>query len=143
MTSRRDFLKTACGFCAALGTVGMTATLLEGCTSIPVVKASPQNNRITVPLASFGESKYVFVRASGSESDILLIKKTDGNYNALLMQCTHEAQPLTVSGSSIYCASHGSSFDLDGKVTKEPATRPLQKYPVTVETDSVVILLNR
>ena len=121
----------------------MTATLLEGCKSIPVVKASAENNSLRVPLSSFGESKYVFVRAAGMESDILLVKKTDGTFTALLMQCTHEAQPLTVSGSSIYCASHGSSFDLNGNVTKEPATKPLQKYFVTIETDSVLILLNR
>lgn len=143
MTSRRDFLKTACGFCAAITAIGMTATLLEGCKSIPVVKASPENNKLRVPLTAFGESNYVFVRAAGMESDMLLVKKPDGTFTALLMQCSHEAQPLTVSGTSIYCASHGSRFDLDGNVTKEPATRPLQKYFVTNETDSVLILLNR
>lgn len=143
MTTRRDFLKTACGFCAALGSVGLVSTLLEGCKSIPVIKASPQNNRVAVPVSSFAEGNYVFVRASGQESDILLIKRTDGTYNALLMLCTHESQPLTLSGSSIYCASHGSSFDLEGKVTKAPATRPLQRFPATVEGDSVIIQLNR
>lgn len=143
MSTRRDFLKTTCGFCVALGTIGFAATVLEGCTSIPVVKASPQQNKLTVPFTAFGESKYVFVRSAGMEADILLVKKTDGTYTALLMQCTHEAQPLTVSGSSIYCASHGSSFDLEGKVVKAPASRPLLKYPVSTDESSIIIQLNQ
>lgn len=142
MTTRRDFLKTSCGFCASLGLLGLASGLLESCTPVPVIKASPENNRIGVPLSSFGESRYVLVRNAKMEADILLVKKTDGTFNALQMLCTHEAQPLSVSGNSINCASHGSSFDLEGKVTKEPATRPLRRYTVSVENDQAIIRLN-
>jgi nitrite reductase/ring-hydroxylating ferredoxin subunit len=128
--------------CVALGGIGVVASFLEGCSSIPIVKASPENNSITVPVNSFGKSSYVLVRSAKLEFDILLVKKTDGTYHGLKMQCTHQAQPLSVSGNGLHCATHGSGFDLDGNVTHEPATVPLTRYFAVQKGDSIIIQLN-
>lgn len=142
MTTRRDFLRSACGLCALIGTAGMAAVLLDSCSSIPVIKASPENDRLSVPLSAFGDKPYLLVRRPGMLPDILLVKKTDGTFTALLMECSHEAQPLSVGGNSINCAAHGSKFDLDGNVTHSPATQPLKKYTAAIEGESVFILLS-
>jgi nitrite reductase/ring-hydroxylating ferredoxin subunit len=143
MTSRRDFLKSACALCAVAGGLGVLASALQGCAAIPVVKTSPVNRKMRVAISSFQESQYVLVRQPNSMADdILLVKKSDTLYNALLLQCTHQQQPLTVSGNTINCPTHGSTFDLDGKVQKEPATVPLTRYETSIEGDVVVIDLS-
>lgn len=128
--------------CVALGGLGVVATLLEGCSSLPIVKATPENNTLKVPVSSFEKSQYVLVRSAKMEFDILLVKKSDGTYHGLKMQCTHQAQPLSVSGNGLHCATHGSAFDLDGNVTHEPATVPLTKYFAAIQGDSIIVQLN-
>jgi nitrite reductase/ring-hydroxylating ferredoxin subunit len=142
MTTRRDFLKTTCGICVAFGGIGIAATLLEGCATLPIVKASPQNNTITVPVSAFGKSQYVLIRSAKMEFDILLVKNTDGTFHGLKMQCTHQAQPLSVSGNGLHCATHGSGFDLNGNVTQAPATQPLTRYFAAINGDSIIVQLN-
>lgn len=143
MTTRRDFLKKTCGFCVALGGIAVVSSLMESCTSVPMVKASAVNKQVTVPVSAFVENQpFVRVRVTSMENDILLVKKTDGTFSGLYMQCTHEDQPLTVSGTGLHCASHGSSFDLEGNVTQSPATRPLKKYKASQNGESIIIQLN-
>lgn len=76
------------------------------------------------------------------EFDILLVKRKDGTYNALYMQCTHQNQPLSANKSGLFCASHGSAFDLEGNVNVEPATSPLKKFRTETENNNVKIYLN-
>lgn len=143
MATRRDFLKSTCGLCFALGGIGIVSAFLQSCSTIPMIKATASDKKISVPLSSFTEKQpYVLVRVSSLENDILLVKKADGTYTGLYMECTHQNQPLTVAGNSLHCAAHGSSFDLDGNVTQSPAARPLKKYPATVAGDNVLIELN-
>lgn len=142
MTTRRDFLRTTCSFCLATAALGLVSTL-EGCAGIPVVKASEENKQVKVPLSSFKELPYVIVRRQNMMTDdLLLVKKSDGTFYTLLLQCTHQAQPLTVSGKSINCAAHGSSFDLEGNVTHDPATRPLTKYNSVQDGEYVLITVS-
>ena len=140
MTTRRDFLKSTCGFCLALGGIGIASALLQSCSSIPMIKATASGKKVSVPLSSFTEKQpYVLVRVASLENDILLVKKADGTFTGLYMECTHQNQPLTVAGNSLHCAAHGSSFDLDGNVTQSPAARPLKKYSATLSGDNVTI----
>lgn len=142
MKTRREFILTACKACALLGTAGLMSVALEGCKSLKVVKAaSNEQNELLVPLFEFFDATQVLVRSRKTDFDILVIKKGEASFTALLMKCTHESQPLTASGSSIYCASHGSKFDLDGKVVLSPATRNLQSYPTRVVGENVIVSL--
>jgi nitrite reductase/ring-hydroxylating ferredoxin subunit len=143
MSSRRDFLKNTCGICLAIGGAGMLSALLQSCGAIPMVKASPVDKKVSVPLSSFTDKQpYVLVRIASLENDILLVKKKDGTFTALYMECTHQNQPLTVTGNGLHCPTHGSSFDLDGNVTQSPATQPLKKYPAAASGENVLITLN-
>jgi Rieske Fe-S protein len=140
---RRDFIKTSCLTCAGILGAGSVLSLLNSCSPLPVLKTSANEKTLLVPNTSFKEDQNLLViKNSNLEFDILLVKKKDNTYNALYMQCTHQSQPLSASKSGLFCASHGSGFDLDGNVTIEPATLPLRKFKTETENDTIKIYLN-
>lgn len=123
--------------CAGLISVGM---LLQGCgASMPLFKTTVQNNQIEVPLSEFASGKnMVVVRNASLENDILLVKK-DNEYKALNLRCTHEGFGLTATDKKIICSAHGSTFDFDGNVLKEPALKPLKKFNTQISNDKIII----
>ncbi|RVT98282.1 Rieske (2Fe-2S) protein [Mucilaginibacter limnophilus] len=140
MTTRRGFIKSGCVACllAASG-----ASLLEGCaTPLPMLKVASKSNELVVDPASFISERgnMLVVRTSQLEHDILLIKDGD-NYRALYLRCTHEGVDLTATKNKIYCSSHGSVFDLEGKVLKEPALRPLKTFKTQLNNNQIIINL--
>lgn len=141
MQNRRSFIKSSCTICGALATAGFITTVLESCgTSIPLYKATIDNYLINVPLSSFKENhKMITVRNNKLKYDVLLIKLSETEFRALYMKCTHRDNQLIVNDKGLFCDAHGSSFDLEGNVNKEPAERPLKKFTTTVADNFVVI----
>jgi Rieske Fe-S protein len=140
MQNRRDFIKQSCTLC--LGVVGLSAltTQLAGCAPMPIYKGETVNGIITVPFTSFTETnKVVIVRNAQLDWDIVLVKVSDTEYEALQMKCTHQENPLTATQTGLFCSAHGSTFDLKGNVTKEPALRPLKKYITEIRDNSISI----
>ena len=136
---RRSFIKQSCQACAAIALGPAIVAALESCSSTAVLKLSAVNNSVSVPLTSFAEKQQVVVRVAGRSFDLLCIKLDDTNFRTLEMKCTHQDQPLVSSGKSLYCNSHGSQFDLEGKVLRDPASRPLKKFETQLQQDQVVI----
>lgn len=139
MKSRRDFIKTGCIAC--MGLTGI-ASLLEAC-STPLQVIRPQANAgsslLSVPLDRFTDQvKMMLVRSPAMDYDILLVKNAE-NFRALLMMCTHEGIALTATDNRIYCNAHGSQFDFDGKVTKEPALKSLTQFKTEIINNSINI----
>jgi nitrite reductase/ring-hydroxylating ferredoxin subunit len=118
---------------------GFLASSLSSCAPVPVFKGIPQQNKITVPLSEFGESNLLVIRNSNWEYDILLVKKSSAVINALLLMCSHQQNILTLSKTGLLCPMHGSTFDLDGNATKEPAVQPLKKFRTEVRNEIVEI----
>ena len=100
----------------------------------------------------------VFVRACGVSDlkdggaigvvlggDEIAIVKTEGEVFAIKDWCSHAAVPLSegdVDGYTIECWLHGSCFDLrTGRPTSMPATAPVPVYPVKIEGDDVLVLI--
>lgn len=137
---RRAFLKQGCFACLAFAGAGALLSL-EACGSLPVVKVEPTEGArmVSLPLASIGPDGLAIVRSRALRNDILVVRKAEGTYDALLMRCTHQDQPLTATRSGLHCASHGSTFDLKGNVLAAPAERPLTRYPVTLAADQLNI----
>src|ERR1700754_5168139 len=106
---RRAFIKNSCTFCIAATGLGFIASGLSSCASAHVYKSVIENGMIAVPVTSFAESNTLIVRNPKLEYDILLVKKSEENYNALYMKCTHQDNPLTGGRNGLYCSSHGSS----------------------------------
>ena len=140
---RRSFIKSSCLLCAGVAALGLTAVELSSCApALPTFKTSFTGNRVAVPVSSFVESNLLIVRDLQVEFDILLVKKSAEEYRAIYMKCSHQSNPVTATNTGLYCSSHGSSFDLDGNVTKEPATAPLQKFRTEISNENVIIFLN-
>jgi cytochrome b6-f complex iron-sulfur subunit len=139
MSTRRSFIKSGCAACL-LTASGLS--FLESCsTPLPMVKAAgTKPGLVEVPVSSFATGNMLLVRSKQLEYDVLLIKKEE-SYKALYMRCTHEGVGLTAAANKIFCSAHGSVFDLDGKVVKEPALRPLKTYPTEVANDQIIIHL--
>ncbi|MEO6903460.1 MAG: Rieske (2Fe-2S) protein [Bacteroidia bacterium] len=142
MQKRREFIKQSCTLCLGVLGVGVLSTQLTSCSPLPIFKTVSTEKIIDVPLSSFNqEVNIVIVRDANLQFDIALIKKTETDYDALELKCTHQANSLTATKTGFMCAAHGSTFDLDGKVTKEPALLPLKKYKTQLTGTSILIYL--
>ncbi|MBB5395794.1 ubiquinol-cytochrome c reductase iron-sulfur subunit [Mucilaginibacter sp. AK015] len=141
MSTRRSFIKSGCAACILIG-AGMS--FLESCsTPLPMIKlAGTTGGQIAVGTDAFAnKGNMLVVRSKQLEYDILLIKNDDA-YKALYLRCTHEGVGLTPAANKIFCSAHGSVFDLEGKVVKEPALRPLKTYPTEVINNQIIIHLS-
>lgn len=142
MQNRREFIKQSCTLCLGVLGAGVLSTQLTSCSPLPIYKTASTEKVITVPLNSFNqEVSLLIVRDTNLQFDIALIKKTETDYNALELKCTHQANSLTATKTGFLCAAHGSTFDLEGKVTKEPALVPLKKYKTQLTSTSIIIYL--
>jgi Rieske Fe-S protein len=141
MQDRREFIKQSCTMCLGIVGLGALVTQLSGCAPIPILKAEPVGGLLSVPVSSFTETnKMVIIRNSQLEWDVVVVKMSDTVYEAIQMKCTHQDNLLTATKTGFFCSAHGSTFDLEGNVTKEPALRPLKKYKT--EMKEAVILVD-
>jgi nitrite reductase/ring-hydroxylating ferredoxin subunit len=139
---RREFIRSGCGYCAGLAAFSVLGSLLEGCAPSDLIyKAEFSGNKIMVPSEKLIGKKYLVVRSSALDYDLLLVKENENSYHTLAMQCTHRQQPLVVTSTGLVCNEHGSRFDLDGNVTQDPASQPLLKFKTETGQGSVIIYL--
>ena len=139
---RRNFISSSCKICL-LGTAGFSLTQLIGCaTAFPIYKTSITNGSLNVPLNLFDKSPLQIVRPAGWYYDVAVQKNTDNSYSALLLQCTHQENQLTPTGTGYHCSLHGSDFDKQGNVRKGPAEQPLHHFETSVENNSISIHIN-
>jgi Rieske Fe-S protein len=138
---RRQFVKSSCNFCL-LAATGYFLSELTACSpGYKVIKTEIINNKVEIPLASFSQSNFQFIRPKGWYYDIAVQKKEQNVYEALLMQCTHQNNQLIPTGNGYVCNLHGSQYNKDGRVTKGPAENPLRQYSTSVEQDKLIIHL--
>ncbi len=142
MKTRREFLRDTCTACLGTAFLGFTFSQLTSCSSLPVFKTNLSGKTVSVPFTSFAESKLVVVRDMQVAYDILVVKKSDSDYNAIYMKCSHQENPVTATETGLFCSAHGSRFDLDGSVLKEPALQPLKKFRTEVGAESLLIDLS-
>ena len=137
---RRQFLKQGCQLCL-IGSAGIVLPSLTSCSTAKysVYKTGIVDKAVEVPVALFAASPFQIVRPNGWYRDIAVQKKEDGNYTALLLECTHQENALTVTGNGFHCSLHGSDFDRNGKVRKGPAELPLTHYSTTIQSDKLII----
>ncbi len=137
---RRTFLKSSCNACLLVAT-GFLVPALSGCGpgAYQVFNTEVRDDLVTVPADSFAKGPLVLVRPKGWYYSIALRKKEDNTYSALLLKCTHQDNQLTAASNGYSCSLHGSAFNTQGQVVKGPAEKALKTYPVTIETNSIII----
>ena len=78
------------------------------------------------------------IRVLAAPSDKLIVIRTAATPPAFVVLsrvCTHSAC-IVIWDSLVHelkCPCHGSRFDIDGRVTRDPATRSLRKYGSTFD----------
>ena len=137
-TTRRSFLRTT--------TQGLALAGLAGCAGITVFTTQAVSGKITVDRSAFPElsipGKGIIVKTMDAGEPIILIALEAGQFRALSGVCTHLACSVRLSGRGLTCPCHGSTYSLDGQVTRGPAPGALYIYHTTVSDDSVIITLN-
>ncbi|MBK7944577.1 MAG: Rieske (2Fe-2S) protein [Flavobacteriales bacterium] len=128
--NRRDFLHHACQACAALAVIPIAASL-EGCATSAKAFAV-KDGVLELTTDELDKSGRTVVKADGLANKLIIVKRADGNYTALELNCPHKNGPLKEKGGMLECEWHGSTFDFDGQVTKGPSKSGLKSYPVEV-----------
>lgn len=67
----------------------------------------------------------------------LLVRKDDNIY-AISTTCTHQGCEITPGGKGYHCECHGATYDVLGNVTHKPAKKPLARFALHINKDSVV-----
>lgn len=136
MNSRRQFIKNSCLACMGMGSL---ATLLTACGSTQAVFTPLQDKRkLVVPKEKFAATSSIIVKNKLLEFTILLVKNNN-SFKALQMRCTHNDVALSFTGKKLLCHAHGSEFDLNGKVIKDPAPKSLTEYPISEDAQNIYI----
>lgn len=135
--SRRALL---CG--AALLAVGLTSETAEAATT--AVGATQSGNKIKLNLAKNKALSKVggMVQIDLSDGSSMAIVRTAAGakgITAINLACTHQGVPVKQQGSGWICPAHGSKFALNGKLEQGPARNALQKYPVSITGNSILI----
>jgi cytochrome b6-f complex iron-sulfur subunit len=137
-TTRRDFLKQAGTFSACVCTMG-AMSMLNSCAATKTIAATETDNTASFEVKSFGDQNFVVIQTKKFDKPIFIGKQADGSYVALQMLCTHKGCTLRADPDKLACPCHGSQFTTTGAVIKGPATKPLQNFRVTVDSQSVIV----
>jgi cytochrome b6-f complex iron-sulfur subunit len=131
MLNRREFLQSA----------GLTAGTIA---LLPVSRAMAK--KLAIPLNKADKLKTVDGSAVLMVKDnlILFVRDSVTSIKALSPVCTHQKCTVAYNPNQkrIECACHGSSFDLNGKVLKGPATTPLRTYAAVLDGDRIVVTVD-
>jgi Rieske Fe-S protein len=73
--------------------------------------------------------------------ELVITQPTRGQFRGFSAICTHQGCTVSdVSGGTINCPCHGSTFDIDtGEVTGGPATSPLPEMPIIVAGQEILL----
>lgn len=131
-------MQNSCALCLA-GGAGALTLLQSSCASFPVYETPVREHAVTIPRSVVDQTGFLLVRPRELTYDIGVSRRENGDYEALLLLCTHAENQLDATGNGFRCPFHGSAFDLHGRVTRGPAQRPLRHLPTTVSNDVILI----
>ncbi|MFN0179209.1 MAG: ubiquinol-cytochrome c reductase iron-sulfur subunit [Gemmatimonadales bacterium] len=134
--NRRDFIQRVEGLSA-----GALALSLTGCTGFYYVNAELRGRRLLIPKAEFAKGRFVLVDAPGFQLPLYVYRQDDGAFSAVSTKCMHRGCQVEPGGDHLVCPCHGSEYTNTGDVLKGPTEHPLQRFPVTVEDDRVIVEL--
>ncbi|MEE2659077.1 MAG: Rieske (2Fe-2S) protein [Candidatus Latescibacterota bacterium] len=116
----------------------MLTPLAIGCATARTLRVQTRSGRVSVGsdqlalLAAGGQALTLLV-GEGLVEPIILVSGYDG-YIALGSTCTHLGCRVRPGRGAIICPCHGSTYNLQGAVTRGPAQRALTRYPVSIDS---------
>lgn len=144
MMNRREFISRSCVACAT-GTI--TAAILSSCSPTQYVQGSVSADGLLISTDVFFDKQnstrqFIIAHHDSLEYPVYVFRLSDTEYRALWMKCTHQGSELQASGDHLYCPSHGSEFDSNGKVAQGPAEQNLRTFPVIINSNTLLIKLS-
>jgi Rieske Fe-S protein len=113
--------------------------------ALPRNAAWAEGKKVAIPLAKVQALKAVGGSSVLKLKDqmLLLVRDSATSVRAFNPSCTHRQCVVAYSAGDkkIKCPCHDSMFDLDGKVVRGPAARPLQTYPAALAGEQVIVTL--
>jgi nitrite reductase/ring-hydroxylating ferredoxin subunit len=132
---RRNIFQRIFGICAT------NPPSDEGCWDFKDGKVIIDLDR-TPELAGIGGA--IRLEENGLPDQVLVFKGNDSQYHAFQNSCPHAKRRLDpIPGTNqVQCCSMGqSTFDYNGKLISGSAEGDVKTYPVTIEGNTLVILL--
>lgn len=131
--SRRNFLST---IAIAASSLGLTAIASSAQAASKKYKVCA-----TKEIKVGGASSFRI--AAAKNTMVLITQPKKGVFRAFDQRCTHDGFAVnSIDGKNLLCQAHGALFDMNsGAVQRGPARRPLTKYTVTVEKNSVYVTI--
>ena len=137
--SRRRFLGRLIGGGSAVA-VGAE---LAACAATSSLGVAVSGGRISLDLTELkermGEGNAIALTAPELAEPILLLRRDSGEFEAIGSRCTHLGCRVRPTGHVLSCPCHGSAFDLDGKVLRGPAQKPLSRYGVEMTAGHLIV----
>ncbi len=140
---RKEFIKQ-CGF-ACLG-ASLGGLLLESCVAGSVAGKIVDTDIVVSLDNFFDKEKKTYKDSIILENEMLrfpiyVVRISETEYSAVLMQCTHQGAELQAFGDTLECPAHGSIFSGRGVVKGGPAVKNLHSFPVKINENKLKISL--
>lgn len=121
-----------------MGSVACACGQLISCSSKSNDPA-PTGIDFTLDLTLAANAALTADGGSISQQGVIVVRVSAGNFVAYERSCTHQGTPVNYETASknFVCPNHGSTFDINGSVTKGPATKALTKYNTSLTGNSL------
>jgi nitrite reductase/ring-hydroxylating ferredoxin subunit len=119
---------------------GALPLLAGGCAArARYVTPTVLGDRLAVPAARLGAAGGLLVEDPRSDLPIYLRRTADGAYTAVSTRCGHRGCQVEPGAEKMVCPCHGSEYTFAGEILQGPTERPLARYRVTADADTVYI----
>ncbi|MCK5766084.1 MAG: Rieske (2Fe-2S) protein [Bacteroidales bacterium] len=136
-TTRRNFIRILWIALVSVSLLEVASVVIAFLTS-GGRKSGGHNNKALRVLGSLDDFPKGSVTPFRSDR-LYLVRMDDGGLLALSLKCTHLgcAVSWNEDTSEFDCPCHASSFMLNGEVARPPAPRPLDYFPLIIESGLV------
>ena len=137
---RREFLKRTGIALTAVTLSGALAEFLASCSSSTGPSVTHGTTTIDISKLVADGQFLIDTNVTPDGTPILVVRQSATTYSALSMLCTHAGCQMDApKGGQIFCACHGSTFDMKGQVLRGPAQTPLTSYGVSLNAAAKTI----
>jgi len=141
--SRRDFMKTTLGACAACLACGSLGNVLAACGdgtyNFKQLGAPVTINLSDYPALSNNGGMVSLTRSVTGFRFPIYVRNDGGVYLAMSGECAHEACAVTPRSGGFVCPCHNARFDETGRLLSGPASEGLMTFPVSVSGGQMTI----
>jgi len=133
---RRTFLSVIMAFLCSTGLVSFAYPLFR---FLAPSGAGEKAQKITIKNDEIpsGEAKDIIL----NNTPVTIINRPGKGFIALSRVCTHLGCLVEYNRTKndLICPCHAGAYDLEGNVVSGPPPKPLQKFPIQVEGENIVI----